>query len=111
MKTKDSIHELFELAVELTRTQCGAAKFDENFDADYLAGPKVLETETEEIIPGFFITKRTMFHAPGDWFYEVQINDGDVRRFGLYVEMLEYLRDVSDILARKVCPDLYKEIN
>jgi hypothetical protein len=106
MKTHDSIDEIFAAAVEQTKRQALQAKINVALlDFDYEQGAKVLTTETDEIIPGFDITKREMFRAPGEYWYEVQINDGDTRKFGLYVEMLDYLRDVSDILARRICPD------
>lgn len=105
MKTKESIHELFAAAVELTKAQAREYNLDySGIDKDYAEGPKVMSEETEEICEGFFLTRREMFLAPGEWFYEVVLNDGEPRRFALYVEMLEYLRDVSDIIARRIDP-------
>ena len=102
MKTKDSIHELFAAAVELTKRQALEANI-KLMDHDYEEGARVINEDSEEVVPGFVVTKRVMW-LPNEWWYEVQINDGDVRKFGLYVEMLEYLRDVADILSRKIDP-------
>lgn len=102
MKTKPSIHELFAEAVEITKRQAEAANI-KLMDCDYREGPRVINEDSEEICPGFVIHKRCMWQV-NEWWYEVQINDGDVRKFGLYLEMLEYLRDVADILSRKIDP-------